>query len=161
MTLSGGTGRMYVNGDEVASNPNMTLTPADMGNTTQDYIGRSQYPDPLLNASVDDFQIYDRALSAGEISALQTAPGAGNVASYTFDEAGGDTVTDSSGKGHAGTVVTPNLTPAGPPGLQTFAPGSTQDTIVTFTNTTGVAATDVKLSVSVPPLTPGTNSRHS
>jgi hypothetical protein len=59
-------------------------------------------------------------------------------------------VTDSSGKGHAGTVVTPNLTPGGPPGLQTFAPGSSQDTIVMFTNTSGATATNVKLSVSVP-----------
>ena len=87
MTLTGTTGRMYVNGVQVAQNTNMTLTPSSMGNTTQNYIGKSQYDDPLLNAAVDDFQIYDRALSASEITALQTAPGAGNVASYKFDEA--------------------------------------------------------------------------
>ncbi len=127
VTLSGTTARMYVNGVQVAENDNMTLTPSSMGDTTQNYIGKSQYADPLLNASVDDFQIYDRALGAGEIAALQTAPGAGDVASYKFDESGGTTVVDSSGNNHGGTVVTPNLTAAGPPGLQTFAPGSSQD----------------------------------
>jgi hypothetical protein len=35
-------------------------------------------------------------------------------------------------------------------GLQTFSPGSSQDTTLTFTNTTGVPATGVKLSISVP-----------
>ena len=37
-----------------------------------------------------------------------------------------------------------------PPGLQTFSPGSSQDTTVTFTNTTGRPSTGVKLSISVP-----------
>ena len=37
-----------------------------------------------------------------------------------------------------------------PPGLQTFTPESSQDTTVTFTNTTGAPATGVKLSIQVP-----------
>ena len=37
-----------------------------------------------------------------------------------------------------------------PPGLQTFSPGSSQKTTVTFTNTTGAPATSLKLSLSVP-----------
>jgi hypothetical protein len=39
---------------------------------------------------------------------------------------------------------------AAPPGLQTFVPGSSQETTVTFTNTTGAPAAGVKLSLSVP-----------
>ena len=39
---------------------------------------------------------------------------------------------------------------AAPPGLQTFMPGSSQDTTVTFTNTMGAPATGVQLSISVP-----------
>jgi len=39
---------------------------------------------------------------------------------------------------------------ATPPGLQTFTPGSSQDTTVTFTNTTGAPAADVKLSIALP-----------
>jgi hypothetical protein len=39
---------------------------------------------------------------------------------------------------------------AAPPGLQTFSPGSSQETPVTFTNTTGAPAVGVQLSISVP-----------
>ena len=37
---------------------------------------------------------------------------------------------------------------ATPPGLQTFSPGSSEDMTVTFTNTTGAPATNVRLSIS-------------
>jgi len=37
-----------------------------------------------------------------------------------------------------------------PPGLQTFTPGSSQETAVTFTNTTSAPAADIKLSLAVP-----------
>lgn len=37
-----------------------------------------------------------------------------------------------------------------PPGLQTFAPRSSQETTVSFTNTTGAPVTDVKLSLEAP-----------
>ena len=85
----------------------MTLNPADLGDTNQNWIGRSQYPaDPYLAATVDDFQIYDRALSAAEIAALASGqPGAGNVASYKFDEASGATAVDSSGNGRNATII--------------------------------------------------------
>jgi non-reducing end alpha-L-arabinofuranosidase len=46
--------------------------------------------------------------------------------------------------------LSPASATATPPGLQTFAPGSSQDTAVTFTNTTGSTAVGVKLSISVP-----------
>jgi hypothetical protein len=39
---------------------------------------------------------------------------------------------------------------AAPPGLQTFSPGSSQDTTVTFRNNTGAPAAGVKLSLSAP-----------
>ena len=46
--------------------------------------------------------------------------------------------------------LAPASATATPPRLQTFSPGSSQDTTVTFTNTTGAPATDIKLSISVP-----------
>jgi hypothetical protein len=46
--------------------------------------------------------------------------------------------------------VAPASAGATPPGLQTFAPGSSQDTTVTFTNTTGAPAAGVKLGISAP-----------
>jgi hypothetical protein len=46
--------------------------------------------------------------------------------------------------------LAPASATATPPGLQTFSPGSSQDTAVTFTNTTGAPVTGVELSISVP-----------
>jgi hypothetical protein len=46
--------------------------------------------------------------------------------------------------------LAPASSVATPPGLQTFSLGSAQDTTVTFTNTTGAPAVDVRLSISVP-----------
>jgi hypothetical protein len=46
--------------------------------------------------------------------------------------------------------LAPASATATPPGLQTFSPGSSQETTVTFTNTTGAPAAGVKLSISAP-----------
>src|SRR5205823_4034443 len=46
--------------------------------------------------------------------------------------------------------VAPASAGATPPGLQTFSPGSSQDTTVAFTNTTGAPVTNVKLGITVP-----------
>ena len=114
VTLSGSTGTLYVNGQAVGTNPNMTLTPSDLGSTNQNWIGRSQYPtDPYLAGTVDDFQVYDRALSASEISDLASGqPGAGDVASYKFDETGGATAVDSSGNNRDGTIISDPIAPS-------------------------------------------------
>jgi len=44
-----------------------TLLPKDLGVTTQNWLGKSQWPDPLYNGAVDEFQIFDRALAVDEI----------------------------------------------------------------------------------------------
>jgi hypothetical protein len=46
--------------------------------------------------------------------------------------------------------LAPASATATPPGLQTFSPGSSQGTTVTFTNATAAPAVGVKLSISVP-----------
>jgi hypothetical protein len=46
--------------------------------------------------------------------------------------------------------IAPASAPGTPPGLQTFSPGSSQSTTVTFTNTTGAPAVGLKLSISLP-----------
>ncbi len=118
ITLSGTTGRLYVNGELVATNTGMTLNPASLGATTSNYIGRSQYADPYLNATVDDFQIYSRGLDAAEVAVLAGgAAGAGDVAAYRFDEAGGATATDASGSGRDATIVSPDVNVLTPTGL--------------------------------------------
>jgi arabinoxylan arabinofuranohydrolase len=77
VTRSGNTGILYINGQEVDRNTGITVNPADMGNTTNNFIGRSQWSnDPYLNGEVDDFVVYNRAISASEVSALgSVSPG--------------------------------------------------------------------------------------
>ncbi|HEX6468855.1 MAG TPA: arabinofuranosidase catalytic domain-containing protein [Streptosporangiaceae bacterium] len=141
VTLSGTTGTLYVNGQPAATNNNMTLTPASLGDTDQNWIARSQFgADPFLDATVDDFQIYDHSLSAAEIAALAGGQaGAGNVASYKFDESSGETALDSSGNGRDATVISPPsastpLWQPVPDGPITVAAGSTN---VPVTSTSG------------------------
>jgi Concanavalin A-like lectin/glucanases superfamily/F5/8 type C domain/NPCBM-associated, NEW3 domain of alpha-galactosidase/Trehalase len=106
VTLAGTTATIWVNGMAVVTRNDVTLAPVDLGHTTQDYIGKSQYNDPYADATFDDFQIYDHALTPSQIADLANgAPGAGNVASYPFDEAGGATVVDASGNGRNATIV--------------------------------------------------------
>lgn len=70
VTLSGSTGILYVDGVEVGRKSDMTYTPNGMGNTTSNYVGKSQYNDALLNGRVDELRIYPAALSATEIASL-------------------------------------------------------------------------------------------
>ena len=107
VTLSGTTGTLYLDGQVVATNPNMTESPSSLPATTQDSLGRSQFSgDPFFDGAVDDFNIYSRALSASEIAALASGQaGAGNVADYKFDETSGPTAIDSSGSGNNATVI--------------------------------------------------------
>ncbi len=73
VTLSGSTGRLYVNGSEVGSNTVMPHSPLRLGPTSQNWIGRSQYPDPYFNGKIDDFRIYQGALTAAELAAIMAA----------------------------------------------------------------------------------------
>ena len=47
-------------------------------------------------------------------------------------------------------TIAPASATAAPPGLQTFTPGSSQETTLTFTNTSGAPATGVTLSIGLP-----------
>ncbi len=59
--------RLYVDGVVVASGPT-TVVPSDLGEPSSNWLGRSQYgADGYLNASLDDFRIYDHVLSQDQI----------------------------------------------------------------------------------------------
>ncbi len=114
ITRSGSMATLYIDGQPVATNPNMTLSPADLGQTTGNWIGRCQFPQrnvSYLNAQLDAFQIFDRGLTAADVQSLMTSAagttGGGNVLAYHFDETDGAHVVDASGKGRHGTVVAP------------------------------------------------------
>jgi hypothetical protein len=63
--------RLYLDGELVAENTEARYSPSTLGETTQNWIGRSQYAaDGYFVGSVDDFQIYNHAMSANEIRTI-------------------------------------------------------------------------------------------
>lgn len=114
ITRSGASATLYIDGEPVATNPDMTLAPADLGETTGNWLGRCQFPQrniSYLNAQLDEFQVFDRALTQADVRSLMSAAGGtvngGNVLWYRFDEVNGMRAEDSSGRGRHGTVVAP------------------------------------------------------
>ena len=63
-------GTLYVDKVAAGVNPNMTLRPSNLGNSINNWLGRSQFGDPLFDGMIDDFRVYRRALTAAEIRAL-------------------------------------------------------------------------------------------
>lgn len=71
--------QLYVDGVQIAQSSTITSTALNL-TPTLNYIGRSQFPDPLFNGRIDDFRIYNYALSANEIALLSgTASGIENT----------------------------------------------------------------------------------
>jgi hypothetical protein len=69
-TLRGNTATVYLNGDVVAINEEMTVAPGQVGdgNTTANFIGKSFYSgDKYLKGAIRDFQILKGALTHKEI----------------------------------------------------------------------------------------------
>ncbi|HLO96041.1 MAG TPA: LamG-like jellyroll fold domain-containing protein [Burkholderiaceae bacterium] len=64
----GTTGRLYLDGVEVASADSMTLTPRQVGDQVI-FLGRN-WGHPSFNGRLQDFRIYVGALSAAELAAL-------------------------------------------------------------------------------------------
>lgn len=101
VTLAEGLGTLYVNGKAAGSNDAMTLNPGDLNSPGKRWLGRSQRQDgPLLDATIDEVHVFDRALTEEVIASMQdSAVGdttGGNIAWYRFDEDGGTVVKDSS-----------------------------------------------------------------
>jgi hypothetical protein len=69
VTINGNTGSLYVNGVLAATSDNITIHPSDF-NPANNYIGKSQYPDPLFNGIIDEFLIYNYALSSAQIAGM-------------------------------------------------------------------------------------------
>jgi hypothetical protein len=64
------THRIYVDGEPNAENTAARYSPSDLGFTLQNWLGKSQYSaDGFYDGSLDDFRIYNHALSQEEIQA--------------------------------------------------------------------------------------------
>ncbi|MBB6019071.1 uncharacterized protein YjdB [Paenibacillus sp. JGP012] len=99
---------LYVNGREVKRSSTFNVEPRMLLETTMNYIGKSRNStDRLFAGKLDDFRIYNRALSAEEIAALAdediTPPveqpsGAELILHYDMNDIDGETVIDQTGK---------------------------------------------------------------
>ncbi len=65
---------VYLNGEKAAESTTISARPGEFS-PIFNYIGRSQFvADPMLKADIEDFRVYNYALSAEEIKALQNKP---------------------------------------------------------------------------------------
>jgi len=94
VTLNGSNGVLYLNGISVGTNLGVNVKPLHLGNTSNNYLGKSQYSDPYLNGLIDEFRIYTVALSAPEIAATY-ALGPGQVLSTANPSFSATTVTSN------------------------------------------------------------------
>jgi hypothetical protein len=63
-----GTHTLYLDGKLEGQNTSATLKPSDLGVTTQNWIGLSQYAaDPYYIGAVDEFRIYNKVLTRPEV----------------------------------------------------------------------------------------------
>lgn len=77
--------RIYLDGEEVAASGSITIRPSDIL-PARCYLGRSQYDaDPYLKGFIDDFRIYNYALTADEVVKVMqdAADGLGNIPADT------------------------------------------------------------------------------
>ena len=100
---TGHTMTLYLNGINVGSTL-YTNPPANRVSTSINYIGNSEWGDPLAQASFDSFRIWTNALTTNQLTAAMAtgaypAGTAGLMVQYTFDETGSYAY-DSSGHGY-------------------------------------------------------------
>ena len=72
--LAGDVGKLFVDGVQVGEGSGIVVTPFQLGDTPNAWLGRSQYAnDPSFNGRMQDLRIYNGALSNAEIAALAAA----------------------------------------------------------------------------------------
>ncbi|MGJ3701245.1 LamG-like jellyroll fold domain-containing protein [Variovorax sp. AFSI2.2] len=69
-TLAGITGTLFVDGARVASSNTLTYAPYNIVNSSQAWVGRSQFSHPGFNGRVQDLRLYVGALGSIDIAAM-------------------------------------------------------------------------------------------
>ncbi|MDT0188006.1 LamG-like jellyroll fold domain-containing protein [Microbacterium sp. ARD31] len=69
-TRDGAVGTLYLNGQKIAERTDLTITMADVGPTTNNWLGRNGYPDPAFDGRMDDVRIYTSTLSGADVAGL-------------------------------------------------------------------------------------------
>ncbi|MFI1990724.1 family 43 glycosylhydrolase [Actinoplanes sp. NPDC020271] len=105
VTVDGTDAVMYLNGRKIASATGVTVKPGDLydaSKTYSGYVGKSLYSaDPYYNGAVDDFRIYNTALSAAQI--MNLAGKGASIGGVTLPQLKVDAIIDDA----AGTVKLP------------------------------------------------------
>ena len=164
VTISGNTGKLFINGALVATNTSMTHNPSSVG-TEFNYLGKSQFGDPSFNGTLDDVTFLPYALADAKITTMMTnnppvfsaqvittAAGtqgvaySSSIASQATDPDAGDTLAFSKLSGPSWLTVSSNGALSGTPpaeeeGLQEF--------VVAVTDGSGATATAV-LNITLP-----------
>lgn len=73
VTLGSSSTKIYVNGILKSESNTITSRPLDF-KPVLNYIGRSQFSDPLFNGSIDAFRVYNYELNANEIAVIAELP---------------------------------------------------------------------------------------
>ena len=91
VTLNGDTGTLYVNGTPVDTKT-IVINPNDFKGSSH-FIGKSQFAaDPLFSGAIDDFRVYNYALSAAVIANLAAGDTTAPAAPTGLNGGGGDGV---------------------------------------------------------------------
>jgi hypothetical protein len=165
VTISGNTGKLFVNGVPVATNTSMTIDPDDVG-TKYSYLGKSRFSaDPLFSGRFDDFRFVSSALTEAQVAAIYATPppqfrtttiykpdasvGQPYTASLAGDATGVGALTFSKMDGPAWLTVGADGALIGTPGATN---GGVNSFLVRVTDTNGSIHT-ATLLITVPTLT--------
>lgn len=167
VTINGTTGKLFVNGTLVASNASMTINPA-MVLTKYNYLGKSEFSDPLFAGKLDDVFFAGYALTDAQVAALPTSTPpqftgdpviksggyvgqaySDSIASNATNAAGG-TLTFSKIDGPAWLTVAAGGALSGTPG--TYDLGVNTFTVRVVNS--GGAESIARMTIAVAPLTP-------
>ena len=165
VTISGNTGKLFLNGSLVATNTGMSLNPSALG-TNWNYLGKSRFDnDPYFAGKLDDVQFLSYALSDTQVAALvnnvppqfasatisggnatQEVPFTGSIASQVTDANPGDAITFSKIDGPDWLTIAADGSLSGTP---TFGDTGTQSFLVFAKDSVG-ATTRATLTITLP-----------
>lgn len=97
-------GLLYFNGKAVGTNNNITARPWQTMARTN-YIGKSQYADPLFKGRIDSFRIFGRTLTGADVEQLSRVHPA-LAHRYSFDGSSADSIGAANGRVVGSAVIT-------------------------------------------------------
>ncbi len=169
VTLTGGVGKIYINGNLTGTNAAMTVSPASIGATINNFLGNSTLFGTPINGYIDEVRFWNvaRSQTAIQNNMSKTLPPStsGLVAYYRLDESSGTSVLESVSGTSTGTAnngatwQVPSTVPWNVAGYL-WSNGATSQGInlttsgtytLTVTNVAGCAASSAPIVATVKP----------